>query len=81
MSIMRKLRINVLAPYQRLHKSESYGGLLRLCGESIDFMEKLLTEKIHDVGSPRIWREWLGAKSTPRSGPGPIADEPFALAA
>jgi hypothetical protein len=52
-----------------------------LCGESIDFMEKLLTEKIHDVGSPKIWREWLGAKSTPRSGPGPIADEPFALAA
>jgi predicted transposase YbfD/YdcC len=81
MSIMRKLCINVLAPYHRLHNAESYGGLLRLCGESIDFMEKLLTEKIHDVGSPEIWRKWLGAISTPRSGPGPIADEPFALAA
>jgi hypothetical protein len=66
---MRKLAINMLYPLWKRYKSESFSTLARLCESSIDFLEALLTTDVEKMASPKKWREWLGQRLSPRSGP------------
>ncbi|MDR1657028.1 MAG: hypothetical protein LBT47_05665 [Deltaproteobacteria bacterium] len=57
LSIMRKLGINFLLPFNRIYDSESFRGIIDMCRRYLPLLEAILTKNAEEVGYIKEWRK------------------------
>jgi hypothetical protein len=56
LSMMRKLGINLLLPFNRIYDSESFREIINMCRRCLPLLEAILTKNPEEVGSIKEWQ-------------------------